>query len=104
MFRLPFAALLGVPLLIGLDLQPGQAAGERSTALVTIARANAQCLIRTKTMTSDDALNVANRFLDAQGVSQDERRQVEDAPGFKDLMNRYINDRGGCQAIVRQLK
>ena len=104
MFRLPFAALLGVPLLIGLDLPPGRAAGERSTALVTIARANAQCLILTKTMTSVDALNIANRFLDAQGVSQDERREVEDAPGFKDLMNRYIDERGGCQAIIRQLK
>ena len=77
---------------------------ERTTALVTIAQANAQCLIQTGTMGAEQALSLANRFLDAKQVSQDERRTVNNSPGFEDLMKDYINSKGGCEAIVKDFQ
>ena len=50
------------------------------------------------------ALSLANRFLDAKQVSQDERRTVNNGPGFEDLMKRYITERGGCEAIVKDFQ
>ena len=77
---------------------------ERTTALVTIAQANAQCLIQTGTMGAEKALSLANRFLDAKQVSQDERRTVNNSPGFEDLMKDYINTKAGCKAIVKDFQ
>ena len=42
------------------------------------------------------ALSLTNRFLDAKQVSQDERRTVNNSPGFEDLIKRYIKERGGA--------
>ena len=50
-----------------LGLQTVFAASERTTALVTIAEANARCLIQTKQMKAAQAQNIANRFLPARG-------------------------------------
>ena len=79
------------------------AESERTTALVTIAQANAQCLIQTGTMGAEKALTLANRFLDAKQVSQKQRRTVNNSPGFEDLMKRYINEQRGCEAFVKDL-
>ena len=104
--RSPYAiavVLIGWTLL-GFGSSVAVAQTERTTALVTIAQANAQCLIQTGTMGAEKALSLANRFLDAKQVTEDERRTVNNSPGFKDLMKRYINDRGGCEAIVKDFQ
>ena len=82
----------------------GFAASERTTALITIAEANARCLIETKTMKSTQARDIANRFLISKGVSDAEREEVTSAPGYDDLMRRYIDEQGGCAALVRALR
>ena len=87
--------------LLGLGSSVAAAQSERTTALVTIAQANAKCLIQTGTMEAEQALSLANRFLDAKQVTQQQRRMVNNSPGFEDLMKRYINDQGGCEAIVK---
>ena len=46
----------------GLVQQAGFTASERTTALVTIAEANARCLIETKQMQAAQAQDIANRF------------------------------------------
>ena len=82
----------------------GFAASERTTALVTIAEANARCLIETKQMKAAQAQAIANRFLNSKGVSDTERDAVKSAPGYDDLMRRYIDEQGGCEELVRQLR
>ena len=82
----------------------GFAASERTTALVTIAEANARCLIQTKQMKAAQAQNIANRFLTSKGVSDPERNEVKSAPGYDDLMRCYIYEQGGCEELVRQLR
>ena len=84
--------------------QAGFAASERTTALVTIAEANARCLIETKQMKAAQAQDIANRFLISKGVSDTERNDVKDAPGYDDLMRRYIDGQGGCEELVRKLR
>ena len=88
----------------GLVQQAGFAASERTTALVTIAEATARCLIQTKQMKAPQAQDIANRFLISKGVSDTERNDVKDAPGYDDLMRRYIDGQGGCEELVRQLR
>ena len=90
--------------LLGFGSSVAVAQTERTTALVTIAQANAKCLIQTGTMGAEKALSLANRFLDAKQVSQDERRTVNNNPGFEDLMKDYINSKGGCETIVRDFQ
>ena len=88
----------------GLVQQASFAASERTTALVTIAEANARCLIQTKQMKADQAQNIANCFLTSKGVSDTERDAVKSAPGYDDLTRRYIDAQGGCEELVRQLR
>ena len=104
--RSPYAVAIGMisTILLGLGSSVAAAPSERTTALVTIAQANAQCLIQTGTMGAEQALSLANRFLDAKQVSQDERRTVNNSPGFEDLMKDYINTKGGCKAIVKDFQ
>ena len=80
------------------------AASERTTALVTIAEANARCLIETKRMKAGQARDIANQFLLSKGVSAAEREEVQNAPGYDDLMRRYIDEQGGCAGLVRTLR
>ena len=84
--------------------QAGFAASERTTALVTIAEANARCLIETKQMKAAKAQDIATRFLISKGVSDAERDAVNSAPGYEDLMRQYINEQGGCEDLVRKLR
>jgi hypothetical protein len=103
MKRCPSAVAVGLIGWILLAFSPSviAAESERTTALVTIAQANAQCLIQTGTMGAEKALTLANRFLDAKQVSQKQRRTVNNSPGFEDLMKLYINQQGGCETIVK---
>ena len=84
--------------------QAGFAASERTAALVTIAKANARCRTETKQMKPAQAQNIANRFLLSKGVSDTDRDEVKTAPGYDDLMLRYIDEQGGCQDLVRKLR
>ena len=88
----------------GLVQQAGFAASERTTALVTIAEANARCLVETKQMQAAKAQDIANRFLISKGVRDAVRNEVKSAPGYDDLMRRYIDGQGGCEELVRQLR
>ena len=88
----------------GLAQRAGFAASERTTAMVTIAEANTRCLIETKQMKAAKAQDIANRCLTNKGVSDPERDEVKSAPGYDDLMRRYIHEQGGCEELVRQLR
>ena len=90
--------------LSSLGLPAVDAASERTTALVTIAEANARCLIETKQMKAPQARDIANRFLISKQVSDAERQEVQSAPGYGDLMRRYIDEQGGCEGLVRKLR
>ena len=83
--------------------QAGFAASERTTALVTIAEANARCLIETKQMRPAQAQDIANRFLLSKGVSDTDRDEVKTAPGYDDVMLSYIVEQRGCKDLVRKL-
>ena len=84
--------------------QAGFAASERTTALVTIAEANARCLVETKQMKAAQAQDIATRFLISKGVSDAVRNEVKSAPGYDDLMRQYIDEQEGCEELVRQLR
>ena len=84
--------------------QAGFAASERTTALAIITEANVLCLIETKQMKPAQAQDIANRFLLSKGVSDTDRDEVKTAPGYDDLMRRYIDEQGGCQDLVRKLR
>ena len=97
-------ALISVIVVLGVASLPGRAESERITALVTVTNANVRCLIATGTMKPDQAMRIANQFLDAENISMDARRAVNNDPGSEDLVNRYIRDRGGCQALIQDLQ
>ena len=97
-------ALISVIVVLGIASLPGRAESERITALVTVANANVRCLIATGTMKPDQAMRIANQFLDAENISRNARRAVNNDPGFDDLINQYIRDRGGCQTLLRDLQ
>ena len=84
--------------------QAGFATSERTTALVTIAEANARCLLETKRMKPAQAQDIANRFLLSKGVSDTNREEVKTAPGYDDLMRSYIDEQGGFKDLVRKLR
>ena len=104
MVRRAATAALVVLSVSSLGIQTVDAASERTTALVTIAEANARCLIKTKRMKAAPARDIANRFLLSKGVSAAEREEVQNAPGYGDLMRRYIDEQGGCEGLVRALR
>ena len=103
MKRCPFPVSVGLIgwILLGFSTSVVAAESERTTALVTIAQANAQCLIHTGTMGAEKALTLTNRFLDAKQVSQKQRRTVNNSPGFKDLTKRYIDEQEACETTVK---
>ena len=104
MVRRAATAALVVLSVSSLGMPAVNAASERTTALVTIAEANARCLIQTKRMKAAPARDIANRFLLSKGVSAAEREEVQSAPGYDDLMRRYIDEQGGCEGLVRTLR
>ena len=98
------SAALVVLSISSLVQQAGFAASERTTASVTIAEANALCLIETKQMKPAQAQDIANRFLLIKVVSNTDRDEVKTAPGYDDLMRSYIDEHGGCKDLVRKLR
>ena len=97
-------ALISVVVVLGVASLPGKAETERITAMVTVANANVRCLVTTGTMKPDQAMRIANQFLDAENISRNARRAVNTEPGFDDLVNQYIRDRGGCETLLRDLQ
>ena len=101
--------LTGAVLLAGFALvswlQPlGAAELDRTTVLVIVAQANVRCLTSTGTMSAQAALDLGNRFLDAENISAGQRRAVNKRDDVEELMQAYIADQGGCDALVRRLK
>lgn len=96
--------VLALLLLLPASATAVRAASERDTALVTIAEANAHCLIQSGMMPAEKARSLASGFLDAEQVSAKQRKAVRDDPGFSALMDRYISDQGGCKSLLRELK
>ena len=98
-----------VPLISGLSAiglaSPSTAAElDRTTVVVTVAEANAHCLVETNTMTPDQAQGLASGFVAAPQISDKERASVISRSDFTDLMGTYIADQGGCRALVEELK
>ena len=104
MVRRAATAALVVLSVSSLVQQAGFAASEPTTALVTIAEANARCLIETKQMKPAQAQDISNRFLLSKGLSDTDRDEVKTAPGYDDLMRRHIDEQGGCEELVRKLR
>lgn len=77
---------------------------DRTTVIVTVAEANAHCLVETKTMSLEKAQTIASGFLAAQQISDVDRSAVTRKSNFTDLMASYIADQGGCRALVKELK
>ena len=98
------AALLGGIAFVSW-LQPLKAAElDRTTVLVIVAQANVRCLSSTGTMAAQDALDLGNRFLDQENISAGQRRAVNKRDDVEELMQAFIADQGGCDALVRRLK
>ena len=91
-------------LLNGLLASPASAELDATTISVAVAQGNAHCLIETKTMSKEEALSITQAFIASDGISDKARDAVTSRPEFSDLMNAYIADQGGCQALVKQLQ
>ena len=98
---MPLIAGLSV---IGLAAPSAAVQLDRTTVIVTVAEANAHCLVETQTMGMEKAQTIASGFLAAQQISSDERNAVKERSDFTDLMASYIADQGGCPALVNDLK
>ena len=55
-------------------------------------------------MKAAQAQDIATRFLISKGVRDAVRNEVKSAPGYDDLMRQYIDEQGGCEELVRQLR
>ena len=103
--RFAATAVLLAGLALAASIQPPAAAElDQTTVLVIVAQANVRCLTSTGTMTAQAALDLGNRFLDAENISAGQRRAVNKRDDVEELMQAYIADQGGCDALVRRLK
>ena len=91
-------------ILIGLTQRPAIAQDERSTALVTIAEANAECLSTAGGMPREKASSIADRFLDAKAVAPSTRQAIKSSRDFGALKAEYIKQQGGCDDLVKALR
>ena len=91
-------------ILIGLTQRPAIAQDERSTALVTIAEANAECLSTAGGMPQEQASSIADRFLDAKAVAPAKRQAIRSSRDFGTLKAEYIKQQGGCDELVKALR
>ena len=91
-------------LLIGLTQRPAIAQDERSTALVTIAEANAECLSTAGGMPQEKASSLADRFLDAKAVTPATRQAIRSSRDFGALKAEYIKQQGGCDDLMKALR
>ena len=88
----------------GLLASPASAELDDTTISVAVAQGNAHCLIKTGTMKPEKAQSIADGFLAQQKISPQTSTAVKNTAGFRDLMNAYIADRGGCSALVEALQ
>ena len=98
-----FADELLVPMLV-VNLLPTHLTTDTVKQSVAVAQGNVHCLIETETMSKGEALSMAQAFIASDGISDKARDEVTSRPEFSDLMNAYIADQGGCQALVKQLQ
>ena len=77
---------------------------DATTIAVAVAQGNAHCLIKTGTMKPEKAQSIADGFLAQRKISPQTSSAVKNSADFKDLMNAYIADRGGCSALVDALQ
>ncbi len=92
--------------LIVISSGPSTAQGDPdpSTVLVTVAQANAICLIETETLPAEQAMAIAKAFLTQQGITATRSNAVQRNEDFNTLMLTYIQQRGGCEQLVQELK
>ena len=83
---------------------PAIAQDERSTALVTIAEANTECLSTAGGMPQEKASSIADRFLDAKAVTPATRQAIRSSRDFGTLKAEYIKQQGGCDELVNALR
>ena len=103
--RCAATALSLAGLALAASIQPLAAAElDQTTVLVIVAQANVRCLTSTGTMSAQEALALGNRFLDAENISAGQRRAVNKRDDVEDRLRSYIDDQGGCAALVRRLK
>ena len=77
---------------------------DATTISVAVAQANAHCLIKTGAMKPEKAQSIADGFLAKKKISPQTRNAVQNSDDFNDLMTTSIADRGGCSALVDDLR
>ena len=107
-------SLTGIGLAAGLLLLLGATAGHpqpstdpittnQISMVVTVTHAYALCLIDTATLPRQQAMATADDFLSDQGISPAQRMAIRRSAEFYDLLQAYIQQRGGCRQLVREL-
>ena len=76
---------------------------DETTTLVTVTHAYALCLIDTATLPRRQAMATADGFLNDQGISASQRMAIRRSKAFYGLLQAYIQQRGGCRKLVREL-
>lgn len=76
---------------------------DATTQLVTMTQAHSICLINTDTLPPPQVRSIAAQFLADQGISPRQRRAVQRNPRFRNLLQAYIQERGGCRQLVEAL-
>ena len=71
--------------------------------VVTVTHAYALCLIETSTLPRQQAMATADGFLSDQGISPAQRMAIRRSAAFYGLLQAYIQQRGGCRQLVREL-
>ena len=90
-------------LVLGATAGQAQPATDPTTALVTVTRAYAVCLIDTATLPRQQAIATADGFLRDHGVSSAQRSAIERSEQFTTHLRAYIQQRGGCRQLVMEL-
>ena len=80
-----------------------EAQPDAATQLVTKTQAHSICLIATDTLPPPQVRRIAAQFLDDQGISPRQRQAVQRNPRFRNQLQAYIQERGGCRQLVEAL-
>lgn len=89
---------------LGLVQGPAMAQDERTTALVTTAEANAECLSKTGAMPREKVSSLADRFPEAKAVAPATREVVTSSRDFGALKADYIKEQGCCGDLAKALR
>ena len=76
---------------------------DAATLLVTMTQAHSVCLIATDTLPPPQVRSIATQFLADQGISPLQRLAVQRDPDFRNRLQAYIQERGGCKGLVKAL-